>query len=432
MDEQSLSISTIDSDLFNDLIKDIKPPQINHKQSLLNKIIIPLPNKIPDNISLKDYFWKNDWFTSAGHDLFSHFKNIMAEYINNNLITLCPELQNNNLSISQIQQYIYNPLIELKNEFKNKLIPYINKFIGDINTDYEFIYMRCLNRYFDRDKHLLQWAIKDALNNINIDESQITSLRLLIKKITALITEYLNNNLDDLLPKLSFPQKDNGTYTFSWQNNMGGYNFKDDCSTVLKYLEQHISDVLYNIDLTNMQNISEDWKYILEQYEIPKDIGLKVRNYIIHLNDNIVNKRAEALETNNDKVHDTTIIDYDPENDHEREKPIIIYRVIIDNRYKDLVIIGKRGASHGDTLNDEFIQEMKKLNLSTELNDKNEYTQAYLLGRIAFVNRKMYSTYSSWDEVQDILVNDSRIDKVYSVPESRNGGTIVRLAKLYF
>ena len=429
LDNINLDIDLSNFDELFNFNKNIQSPVTDHKQSLINKIT---NETIPENISLKDYYWQNNWFTPAGNKLFNKFTDIMYNQINDNLITFCPELKNTNLSINEIQKYIYNPLIDLKDNIKNDLIPQINKFSGNINDDYIFIYMRCLNRYFDKDNFILQRAIKNALSNIDIDESQTTSLRLIIKKIMPQITEYLNNNLDDLLPRLAFPQKENGTYNFSWQNNFGGYNFSEDCKPVVQYMQQHINDIL-NINLSNMKNINEDWNYILNQYihkYLPKDIGLKIRNYIIHLNDSIITKRAEALETNNDKKNDITTIDYDPADDHEREKPIIIYRVQVNNQNKDLVIVGQQGSSHGATLNREFVEELQKLNLPVELEDKNMYTQAYLLGKVAFIDKKMYNTYNSWEEVQQILINDPRIEKIYTTPPTKQGGEITRLAKI--
>lgn len=395
-----------------------------------------IESSVKNNNSFKDFVIDGNTFTNDGNKIYLKFLDLIEQEIREHLIDIVPELKQQALSASEIRKKVVLFLINNKDKFKSELLNGI--FAGDIDNDYAEIYNRFIERLRAKDLHILTPIITDTLNNLDISDENITSLRLITKYILNEIYQYLNKHLNEILSAVKFPCKENGTYTFAWKSDIGKIYSASDSIPVIEYLKNNTTirdKILSSIDTSHINDLNQDWSDILDIYlhsDIHKSLNKRIRDYVMHLNDDILQQRADNLENNGDKINDSTYIDYNPTADHEREKPVIIYRAQFDNgTYKDLVLLGQQGASHGEVIYFDLVNKLEEIGaLPLEAISKYEMTMGYLIGRIAFIDPKLSNTYSDWDEVKDILIRDPRIDKVYTVPVSKkDNGYIVRVAR---
>lgn len=278
----------------------------------------------------------------------------------------------------------------------------------------------------DNSDHASKVNINNNTNS-NLDWLSIKSPNANFRKIT----KYLEENLTKILPQIQFPRLKNGSYKFSWQGNLGETGYREDSKPVIDYLLQDSAkrEILgTDTEVDNWENIVN--KYAKSVYFMK--FGKQIRNYIIDLNNEVNQQRAFHLLNLNDKINDVTKIDYNPYNDHEREAPVIVYQAEFENgRKEDLVFIGDPGTSHGMLMMTKMADELKEKKAKPIGKDYKIY-YAYALGKIVFMDPKIEGTYNDLEKVKRILINDSRVSKIYTIPDSNTkSGNIVRVARLY-
>ena len=285
--------------------------------------------------------------------------------------------------------------------------PYINfDYVNEQADQYE---KNIHNNEFNKDEIFPLFKLKSIHNNNEIYFNKIT--------------EYLNKNLDNILSSIQFPKEKNGSYIYSWQGNEGEISYIYDSKPVIEYLKQNKQQIIGNEKI--------NWNNIIDQYIKTNDFrqfGKKIREYIINKNNIIIKQRANYLEQLDDKVNDCIKIDYNPASDHERDKPIVILRIKLNNKIQDKLYIGKVGQSHGGLITSIIIPDL--VSIHARVPEPATIYQAYLLGTIAFMDPNMKNTYNDIELVKKILINDDRITKIYTVPnELTQSGNIVRVAK---
>lgn len=265
----------------------------------------------------------------------------------------------------------------------------------------------------------------DELNNL-LDDLLGDTPNKPSNKYFDLITQYLHKNLNKILSEIDFPREKNGSYIYTWQGNNGEISYTEDSKPVFEYLKDHKQQIVGDDD-------DVDWNAIVDEYSRTSDFiqfGKQIRAYIINANNKVIKQRANFLEQLNDKINDYISIDYNPASDHERDKPIVIIRVKINDKIQDKIYIGKSGQSHGGLISSIIMPEL--LSIHATVPEPVTLYQAYLLGTIAFMDPSMPNTYDDLDYVKKLLINDDRITKVYTVPvKDTASGNIVRVARLY-
>lgn len=246
-----------------------------------------------------------------------------------------------------------------------------------------------------------------------------------------LLIEYLYKNLDNLLPRIKFKQENNGTYHFSWLDM--GKGSRDDANAVFEFIKK---DNTFKQSFLTTNNISEKqlkiiWPSFVDFVQTKlynEELQLKVRQYIVNLNDDILNQRSEKLINSGTETGAEYEIDFSPENDHERSKPIIVAKEFLDDgTTKNHVFFGEKGWNHGSV-----IRKYSNFLNTKCLNELNSpvISCAYLVGEVAFADPdRMYNGFDTIEEVINTLKQDPHIKKVYNLPPKPTGGNVTRLAK---
>lgn len=303
---------------------------------------------------------------------------------------------------------IYKELFIDKNDYNNDFIYDIKQFISNTVT---------------------QMLLTEKLP-IKVEYSQYEELEKSIIKL-------IKNNIDELIPFASFPRESSGAYTHSW---LGFVGTREDAKPIFKQLAINIplaNKLLKQIN-TSVERIEKQtnmsWKDFIDElyiYNYDEQLHLKVRDYLVSKNKPIHDKHGQEINDIRDKKGDTTYIKYNARADQNRSSPIVVVYSSIDN--KNHILFGKDGTNHESVLNDPKYDDIfdncyKKEDINKE---KPILTYSYRLGRIAFVDQKIYNGYNSDQDVADILIKDSRIDKVYYLPP-KGGGKTLRLAHLIY
>ena len=216
-------------------------------------------------------------------------------------------------------------------------------------------------------------------------------------KYFDIITRYLHNNLDNILSKIKFFVIKIGLYTYFGPDEKEKIIYIN--KFILNYLKQYKQQIIGN------KNIN--WNMIIDEYSHIPDFILfrqKIKNYIVNLNKN-----------------------YNFTLNYKWEKPIIAIRVELNKKIYDKIYIGEIGQSHNGLIYTVIIPEL--ISINAKIVQPITIYQAYLLGTIVFMDSNMPNTYDDLEYVKNLLINDSRITKIYTEPinEIKN---IVRVAKI--
>ena len=242
-----------------------------------------------------------------------------------------------------------------------------------------------------------------------------------INDISKKFTDYLDQNLSSILTQVPFQAKQNGLYSFSWENR--DKNKRQDADIVINYIKSSKDIISKFLSSINMNENSFKQAYNMSfvdfinntyTFNYNEDFQRKVRSYIINLNKNIMQDKAKMLDELDDKIGSEIKVDFDVTKDEQRERPIIVIKYYLNKkRFKDQVLIGEIGEDHKTLQNKP--QNKKYIN-NAVLNESMQpiVTYAYMVGKNAFLDpKRMLSSFKSINEVRDILKNDPRINKVY-------------------
>ena len=400
--EQQYEIFTIDKIIMNILYE---------KQ----QFILDTLNEINNDNSLlsfnKVYFNADSSLNNKGLELKTKFieaiedfvKYDLSDYININ------ETSIDDIIVAISDEYDSDTLIDLffinTNDFNISLNAEIQAFASDIINDY------VINNYSN---------IIIELHKNDVDKKYIYG---------KLLINYLYDKLDYILPKIKFKQESNGTYQFSWLDM--GKGQRDDADLVFNYISKDNNFQHEFLNTNNITDLKMTWPAFIKFVSktlYNEALQLKVREYIVNLNDDILNERSKILIESNTATGSTYDIDFNPENDHERSKPIVIAKEFLDNgNTKNHVFFGEKGWNHGSVIRkySEFLNTRCLNELHSPV-----IACAYLVGQVAFADPdRMYNGFDTIDEVITTLRQDPNIVKVYNLPANRHGGTITRLAK---
>lgn len=276
--------------------------------------------------------------------------------------------------------------------------------------------------------------------------------------MTNKIIQTLQNNLDTLLPNIQFKKLPNGYYQYSWIDTHKYKRF--DANALLRYIKSNkdVAEFLVkqalNIDLDEFQQkYGIRWRQfinlLLDHPETLDKFHLLIRKYIVDLNRDIVlqksnevnnikddNKIISIDEQGNlvdtkgnivdDNSKDKLILDFDPRNDEQRKRPLVVIREYLSNDrndYKDHIKIGRRGENHGSVIN----RNKKLVEKSIFPGDYNPtFAYAYIIGKICVIdnNRGMFPSVAA---VKDAIKQSDKFSKIYIMPS--NDPILFRLAR---
>ena len=371
----------------------------------------------------------------------------LIEYIRNQY--LIPNFQYiNNTKICTLFNYIpvinnlYNSWLNTyNNDDNNDIIEY------DPNFNNDFVNLVLKSDDFAKDElidEIIQWArVKEKQGRIIF--TQIDKTIYNNTKLIKILYNYAIKNKDKYIQSINWDKLNNGSITYNFtafddKSNYKYYNYiMQFCNTLKRDKNEFINQYPQYKDDINIY-INNFIEFLSP--EQAKNIYAAIRDTAIKINTNTVNKdRAKFLEEYPDddkiRVENLITIDYFPQQDYMRDKPIVLKRKYNKNgTYKDYVLIGDYGTSHITVMQKpENIYLFKdEVNDMDELEEKyrsNSFiTFGYLLGKIAFIYEDNLGDFNSIDEICDILKKNPNIIKVYSCP--KRNGTITRLAKLKY
>ena len=263
-----------------------------------------------------------------------------------------------------------------------------------------------------------------------------------IEKIQSKATKKLNKFCKDLIKaikkdlntfvlKVQFDKKNNGSYDFSWEDTNFNGNSRNDAIDIIKYICNHKSlmqQLVPNINIKQLENecnikINE---YFLDYYYNNYDESLQqvARKYILELQKEVVNKRAQKLDEKNDddKIGklSTFKLNYDITNDYERSCPALICM----NDKHSFILIGNFGEAH-TTLKNRFDNRIYKL-------QNRKMCYAYVLGRILFTTESIIKACNvTKEDITQAMKKDGRFSKLYLIPQFKRK-KVIRLAKKIF
>ena len=430
---------------FNDIIK-FYTDIFNVKQFLAqkiknsNRIYFCGKNGI-SNDDLHYIFTENKVTYSDAKDfLYNHSE--LIEYIRKQY--LIPNFQYiNNKEICILLNYtpVINNIYKSWTDDNNDIIEY------DPNFNNDFINLILKAEDFAKDElidEIISWAkIKELQGRIiflKIDKTKNNNTKLI-----QILYDYAIKNKDKYIQSINWDKLNNGsiTYNFTAFDNKSNYKYNDyimqfcnalkkDKNEFINQYPQYKNDI--NIYINNFIEFLSP--------EQAKNIYATIRDAAIKINTNTINKdRAKFLEEYPDddkiKVKNLITIDYLPQQDYMRDKPIVLKRKYNkDGTYKDYVLIGDYGTSHITVIQKPENAHIFKdeVNNSDELEAKyrnnNFITFGYLLGKVAFIYEDNPGDFGSIDEICNILKKNPNIIKVYSCP--KRNGAITRLAKLKY
>ena len=274
------------------------------------------------------------------------------------------------------------------------------------------------------------------------------------------IFKSLVKELKTIVPQVTFPHeknsdlKDNDFYAYSKLDS--DKFFRKEALPVLDFIAEHkdIADRIIhnavNMSLQEFEKIYIPWDQYIDLLKnnsyICDALHLKVRPYIVELNRDVVkekfnsinelqdkivsiNEDGDIIDENgniiNDKPGISLTLDFDPREDSQREKPIVIIREYKENgNYQNHIVIGRRGANHGSILKAEKYQDL----IQKSIKDGNPTIAAcYLIGTIAIIDN-FRSMFPSIKDVIDALKESGKFTKIYVMRTQSKEKTIYRLA----
>ena len=461
---------------FNNIMTQISQPFDINDTTISKKIYIKIIQKILNNVSLPIYFKARA----------STKNNFYEAIVSNNYI-------NNFDQVFKVPLSAYTPLgKKLIQEIYKLFKPEFDSF--DLEDKYRCIMSNYMNADFVMDEIALD--ITSHIQNINsswerrkIHNFIINVLYNIIipklskeinsKEIIDKIIKVIKKHISDIIPyvKDKFPKHKNGYYDYidsvisgnnviltvgdendSIINCGSGQGMRWEANLILEYISKnqnlaatYIQEAL-NINLKQFEELIMPWdrfiQLMIDQSTTFDSLHLAVRKYLVHFNQDINIQKSNdiAKQNDNDQIArfnelgnlvipdniQSIKLDFDPRDDAQREKPIVIIREYIynenesinKNNYKDYVIVGLRGANHGSILKN------KKYQLLLEHSKVDEYTPTiaccYAIGDIAIIdNQRMF--FPSVKAVKDALEQSGKFQKVYIYP--KNDRVIYRVAK---
>ena len=340
--------------------------------------------------------------------------NIKQEYkiTDEDISTLADEIYiwwNNNFNI------IYTNYI---NKGNFNLIKFLkNYWINNINKVYDILVIN-QEQYSLNLQETMKKLINKAINKTIADHT--FSLKKKNNQYTNLekqVLDIIKNKLNDILEYITFPKERMGLFTHSW---LGKSGTRQDAKPIIDYLSinPQFCKLILNIDVDDIEQKTHlHWKDFLRN----------VRDYLVKKNIPIHNKHGKDILDISDKKGDYTYIPFSARKDQMRSTACIC----VNANNKNYVLIGNPGVNHGSILTNQKYEKIFNNCYSADDTTKTfpKIAFVYIVGNIAFLNKKEYCGYSSFQEVADILINDSRIEKVYYLPPEK-GGKVYRLAKL--
>ena len=265
------------------------------------------------------------------------------------------------------------------------------------------------------------------------------------------IIHYLNKNIDSILTQMHFEPKSNGTIEYSWDDishddlvKVFNY-FASNPQKLFNYLHvtQKSFETLTGLDLD--QFFKKYGNLDMSELQVLSD---KVRKYIIQLNQKVLSERSNMLTENDDSpfnidifadieyenadrilnnINASATIDFSPENDCDRSKPIIVALLKEENKIKPTILYGNLGNSHSTVVSSNF-DLLKK----SHYDGKDHIGYAYLIGNVAFVDTFRGGKLIPVKQMVELLKKEPNINKVYTCDANNGHSTrkIYRLARL--
>ena len=432
---------------FNNIMTQISQPFDINDTTIRKKIYTKIVQKILNNVSLPIYFkarvsTKNNFYEAI----------VSNSYINNfDQVFKVPLSAYTPLGKKLIQEIykLFKPefdSFDLEDKYRCIMSNYMNAdFVMDEIALDITSHIQNINSSWERRK--IHNFIINVLYNIIIPKlSKEINSQEIIDKIIKVIKKHIS----DIIPyvKDKFPKHKNGYYDYTWLDS--GQGMRWEANLILEYTT-YIQEAL-NINLKQFEELIMPWdrfiQLMIDQSTTFDSLHLAVRKYLVRFNQDINIQKSNdiAKQSDNDQIArfnelgnlvipdniQSIKLDFDPRDDAQREKPIVIIREYIyneneslnKNNYKDHVIVGQRGANHG------FILKNKKYQLLLEQSKVDEYTPTiaccYAIGDIAIIdNQRMF--FPSVKAVKDALEQSGKFQKVYIYP--KNDRVIYRVAK---
>lgn len=417
-----------------------------------DNIIYTISDLINNNNSfLKAYIPTNN-FDQYFEDDFKTFIEYTCKYLYNNnsnfksilIKNIKPSYKVTNEDINTIADNIYS---WYKNNFKTIYQNYIfnqsfnlksfliNTWENKINQIYDLLALNP-DMYSSSLKKIIKQAINTAVNTA-ISIYQFPTEYKINKNadLEKSVLKKIEDNYESILEYVKFPKEKNGAYKHSWLGKIGT---RMDAKPIIEYLSinPQFAKQIFNINIKKIEKESGlSWKeFILQAYEdnYNEKFELKIRQYLVEKNIPIHNNNAKKILNNHDKKGQTIQIKNSPRADQNRNAPLILIHSFVDN--KDHILIGDPGSNHGSIYNNPKYNDI--FNNCYHPNDVNKHypklVHVYLLGTLAFIapTGQEYNGYDNIEQVANILIKDSRINKVYTLPDKSINGFSTRLASL--
>ena len=440
---------------FNNIMTQISQPFDINDTTISKKIYTKIVQKILNNVSLPIYFkarasTKNNFYETI----------VSNDYINNfDQVFKVPLSAYTPLGKKLIQEIykLFKPEFEnfdLEDKYRCIMSNYMNAdFVMDEIALDIASHIQNINLSWERRK--IHNFIINALYNIIIPK---LSKEINSKEIIDKIIKVIKKHISDIIPyvKDKFPKHKNGYYDYTWLDS--GQGMRWEANLILEYISKnqdlaaiYVKEAL-NLDLKQFEALIMPWdrfiQLMIDQSTTFDSLHLAVRKYLVRFNQDINIQKSNDIAKQNDNNQiakfnelgnlvipdniQSIKLDFDPRDDAQREKPIVIIREYIyngneslnKNNYKDHVIVGQRGANHGSILKN------KKYQLLLEQSKVDEYTPTiaccYAIGDIAIIdNQRMF--FPSVKAVKDALEQSGKFQKVYIYP--KNDRVIYRVAK---
>lgn len=382
--------------------------------------------------------------TDIGKELLPNIYNFIKQYISNNINSWKYKIVYNNDFINLIKNQVHEGKIQkyLLDKIIINILSEDNNFITQLQQNFN---LESTDKLIDL-LYIIQWDYKKQLlaliepviaiyinaakrkfiNNIPIHKHiSIEEYDKIAKKLKKYLI-YNIKNIVNTLPLI----KENNYYVSAW--NFSQFN-SNDLQYEQRYLKHYLNtnylSLIEKINLTNeeLAIAKDNQEYICKRF-INNNLNIlrKMRTLILAKNNSIRNDKAKQLFTLIDSRGSSTTIDFDPFNDIERERPIII--INDKNTDKDYIVFGHIGDSHTRCISSVLPSYIKKYNINI-----NEYKMAYayLLNNIAFIDVNEENHFNKGYTIHDIisiLKQHDKIDKIYSTPD-KTSKKITRLAK---
>lgn len=322
-----------------------------------------------------------------------------------------------------------------KKEVPNMTIKNKDAFLltGNVQDFDSYCYNLIKNKYEQYDR----WEIIDVIRILlkqfvkkyktEIEKIQSKSAKKLNKFCKDLI-KAIKKDLNTFVLKVKFSKQKNGSYDFSLEDTNWHGNSRDDAADIIQHVCRHKLLMNQLVPGTNIKQLENECDinisdYFYDYYKNNYDESLQqvARKYILELQKEVVNKRAEELEqkNDNDKIGklSTFKLNFDVTNDHERSCPALL----CTNGKRSFIVIGNFGEAH-TTIKNRYSNKIWRLKNS-------KICYAYVLGRILFTTELIASAcHFTNDEIVQVMKKDGRFSKLYLIPRF-NSRRIIRLAK---